>query len=391
MKMEERKNEIVKAMTEVEFYPATSVDDFNEKPSLKLPIDKLTTLGVAVNPLTAAIQTAINGPNGMSGIYYVNTKGSEMFQANDGTGFIGGLKNSIGGVGGGQARMNAIPCDPTMLFVAAALMQIEKKLDTIQETQMKILEFLEEDKKSKLTANLNYLSEEIGKYKLNYNDPVYINSTLTTVKIIRRDASADIEFYRAKIMSPLKNKKFFTNDADIKKRLRDIQLNFKYYQMALYVYAFASFFETMLQKNFNSDNLEYISQSIRTKAIEYRELYTTCYTKLENLSDSSIESYLCNGMADINNKAGNTIRNVPVLEKGLVDEGLIALGNKLRDINTDKTNKILNAFIGCKENYVNIFIESVNNVNELYNTPMDICFDADNIYYFHPPKESFTA
>lgn len=391
MKMEERKNEIVKAMTEVEFYPATSVDDFNEKPSFKLPLDKLTTLGVAVNPLTSAIQTAINGSNGASGIYYVNTKGLEMFQANDGTGFIGGLKNSIGGVGGGQARMNAIPCDPTMLFVAAALMQIEKKLDTIQETQIKILEFLEEDKKSKLTANLNYLSEEIGKYKLNYNDSVYINSTLTTVKIIRRDASADIEFYRAKIMSPLKNKKLFTNDADIKKRLRDIQLNFKYYQMALYVYAFASFFETMLQKNFNSDNLEYISQSIRTKAIEYRELYTTCYTKLENLSDSSIESYLCNGMADINNKAGNTIRNVPVLEKGLIDEGLIALGNKLHDINTDKTNKILNAFISCKENYVNIFIESVNNVNELYNTPTDICFDADNIYYFHPPKESFTA
>lgn len=384
MNMEDNKNEIVKAMTEVEFYPETTINDINEKAKFKIPINNLTALGVAINPLTAAIQTAINGSAGTSGIYYVNTKGLEMFQAKDGAGFIGGLKNGIGGVGGGQARLQAIPCDPTMLFVAAALMQIEKKLDTIQETQVKILEFLEEEKESRLTGNIKFLSEEIGKYKFNYDDPVYISSSLTTAKIIRRDANADIEFYRKKILSPLKHKNLFAMDADIKDKLHDVQQSFKHYQMALYAYAFASYYEIMLQKNFKPENLEHTTESIRDKSIEYRELYTTCYTKLKELSNSAIGAQLLDVMADINKNAGKAIRKVPILEKGPIDEGLLALGSKLHDINNNNTNKVMRAFLSCKDNYVNIFVDNINKVNELYNTPMEICFDNENIYYLHP-------
>ena len=52
-----------------------------------------------------------------------------MFNTTGSTEFIGSLKSSIGGVGGGQARMTALACDPTMLFMAATLMNIEKKLN----------------------------------------------------------------------------------------------------------------------------------------------------------------------------------------------------------------------------------------------------------------------
>ncbi|NLA69441.1 MAG: hypothetical protein GX852_00150, partial [Clostridiales bacterium] len=353
-----------------------------EKPTFQLPINQLTSLGVAIKPLASAIQSTITGPGG-SGFYYVNTSGKKMFAAKDGSGFIGSLQNSVSGtVGGGQARMTTIPCDPTMIFAAAALMQIEKKLDDIQETQLNIIEFLEEDKKSKLTANLNFLSEEIGKYKLNYNDTVYINATLTTAKIISRDGSADIDFYSNRIEKALNNKKFFSRDSEIKKKLAEVQLNFKYYQMALYVYAFATFLQTMLQKNFKSDNLNLIADTIRKKALLYRDLYTKCYARLEDLSGSSIESLLVGGMADANTKAGNVFSKIPALEKINLDDGFLAIGNKLQEITDEKTDKVLNGLLSCKNPFVSPFLESLENVDILYNKPKDIYFDAENIYYF---------
>ena len=45
-----------------------------------------------------------------------------------------------------QVMTTTIPYNPTVLFMAMALMSIDKKLDKIQETQKEILRFLELDK-----------------------------------------------------------------------------------------------------------------------------------------------------------------------------------------------------------------------------------------------------
>lgn len=45
-------------------------------------------------------------------------------------------------VGGGQAQMIPFACDPTMLCMAAALANIDKKLDTIKEMQQEMMDIL---------------------------------------------------------------------------------------------------------------------------------------------------------------------------------------------------------------------------------------------------------
>ena len=55
--------------------------------------------------------------------------------------------------------MTTLACDPTMLFMAMALMNIEKKLDKIQEIQQELLEFLEIKETAKLKGNLNTLTQ----------------------------------------------------------------------------------------------------------------------------------------------------------------------------------------------------------------------------------------
>ena len=69
--------------------------------------------------------------------------------------------------------MTALACDPTMLFMAAALMNIEKKLDLIQQTQEEILEFLEERERATLQGNLNTLGDVMSNFKYNWDNEKY--------------------------------------------------------------------------------------------------------------------------------------------------------------------------------------------------------------------------
>ena len=74
--------------------------------------------------------------------------------------------------------MTAIPCDPAMLAMVAVLMNIEKKLDTIQETQEEILEFLVEKERATLQGNLNVLGEVMSNFKYNWTNDTYKHSKI---------------------------------------------------------------------------------------------------------------------------------------------------------------------------------------------------------------------
>jgi hypothetical protein len=52
-------------------------------------------------------------------------------------------------------------------------MSIDRKLDSIQETQQEILEFLEQKEKSRLKGNLNVLADVLNNYKYNWNNEKY--------------------------------------------------------------------------------------------------------------------------------------------------------------------------------------------------------------------------
>lgn len=179
-----RRDASLQAMMDVECLPAVPELDLAMNTATKIPLASLSALGVAFQPLTSAIQTAVSG-SGESGIYFVNTMGKQMFTTSGGTEYIGSLKSATGMVGGGQARMTALACDPTMLFMAAALMNIEKKLDAIQETQEEILEFLVEKERATLQGNLNVLGEVMTNFKYNWSSDTYKQSKIILIQQIK--------------------------------------------------------------------------------------------------------------------------------------------------------------------------------------------------------------
>ena len=379
--MDERKNEIAIAIMNKEYYPAIIKKDVSIEKHTKLPIAKISALGVAFEPLAAAFQNVLSGGGVTTGICRVTIpNGMHLATRTNGTGFLGSALSNTTNQVAGQATLNPLLCDPTMLFMAVALADINKKLDSIQEMQQELLDFLVQKERSELKGDLNFLADVHNNYKYNWNNEKYKNSNHIKVLDIMQSAERKIDFFREQIASKLNKKALFHSDQEVRKQLGKMQSEFKDYQVSLYLYSFSSFLQVMLLENFDSAYLDGITEKIEDYSFEYRELYAKSYAQIEGYANSSIQSNLLKGLASINKIAGEAISKVPVISKSQIDETLIGTSEKLGRFGTKRTEQTMRQFIEKQSAYVRPFIENINAVNRLYNRPLEILFDKENLY-----------
>lgn len=372
-----RQEAALQAMMNVEYLPAVPSLDLSMRNADRIPLEKLTALGVAFQPLTTAIQTIVNGAGG-SGIYYVNTKGMQMFSTAEG--YIGALKTAAGTVGGGQARITALPCDPTMLAMAAVLMSVEKKLDAIQETQEEILEFLVEKERATLQGNLNILGEVMSDFKYNWTNDTYKHSKIVLIQQIKKEAADSIVLYRGQIAKKLRKRTAFHSDKSVKEILKDLQSQFTDYQLALYLYSYSSFLEVMLEGNFDEGYLNSVEQRLLEYSLQYRTLYTESYDLMEGYSKSSVQAGVLSGLATASKFMGEAIAKVPVISKSQLDENLIEAGDKLNKQGNKRASDALGGLAQTRMSVTLPFVENIRTVNGLYNKPVTYLFDGENMY-----------
>lgn len=377
--LDSKRDVSLQAKMNVECPPVTPELDLTMRTATKIPLANLSALGAAFQPLTSAIQTAVSGTGG-SGIYFVNTMGKQMFTTSGGTEFIGSLKAAGGTVGGGQARITALPCDPTMLFMAATLMNIEKKLDAIQETQQEILEFLEEKERATLQGNLNVLGDVTSNFKYNWDNENYKANKHILVQQIKKEAEASIILYRDQIAKELKRRSLIHSNQEVKGTLKKLESQFKDYQLALYLYSYATFLEVMLLGNFSKGYLDSIEQRISEYALQYRTMYTECYNLMEDYSKSSIQAGMLNGLASASKFMGTTIAKVPIISKSQLDENLIEAGSRMEKHGSKRSAMALEGLAQTRMSVTLPFVENIRSVNELYNKPVTYLFDSENMY-----------
>lgn len=376
---ENKDNAILRMMSDTSIYPMLQESEVGVSNYTPLPLSRLAAYGTAFQPLATAVQTAVSGAGG-SGIYYVNTAGKTMFQMKGTNNFIGSLQTSTGMVGGGQAQMTPLACDPTMIFMAAALANIEKKLDAIQDMQKEMMDFLVQKEKSDLKGNLNFLFDVFNNYKYNWKNEMYKNSNHIKVLDIRQEAEKKITFYREQIIAKVNKKSFIHSDQTVNKQLQSVRDQFKDYQLALYLLGFSSFLEVMLLGNFDADYLTGISDKLEKYSLKYRELYTKCYDEIESYSSTSVQSSMLKGIAKASTSVGKLVEKIPVISKGQADEALIAAGDKLDELNDGKLRKQMRSLIEHQSNSIRPFIENIDTVNELCNKPVQLLVDKDNLY-----------
>lgn len=376
---ENNDNEILQMMNNTSIYPMLKESEVGVSNYTPLPLSRLSAYGTAFQPLATAVQTAVNGAGG-SGIYYVNTAGKTMFQMKGTNNFIGSLQTSAGMVGGGQAKMTPLACDPTMIFMAAALANVEKKLDAIQDMQKEMMDFLVQKEKADLKGNLNFLFDVFNNYKYNWNNEMYKNSNHIKVLDIRQEAEKKIAFYREQIIAKVNKKSFIHSDQTVNKQLQAVQDQFKDYQLSLYLLGFSSFLEVMLLGNFDENYLTGISDKLEKYSLNYRELYTKCYDEIESYSSTSVQSSMLKGIAKASTSVGKFVEKIPVISKGQADEALIAAGDKLDELNAGKLRKQMSFLIEHQSNSIRPFIENIDTVNELCNKPVQLLVDKENLY-----------
>ena len=167
MNENEQGMELIRSMTAVEIKLETAREELSSRNYSKVPLSRITALGVGFEPLTAALQQVLSGGEAVSGIYRVTIPaGTHLAQFKGSTDFLGAALGA--GRIEAQARLNPLMFSPAAvgtLLMAATLANVDKKLDAIQETQQEMLDFLKAKERSALMGDLEFLADVFNNYK----------------------------------------------------------------------------------------------------------------------------------------------------------------------------------------------------------------------------------
>ena len=242
---------------DISLVPVLADEDVSLASYTKYPLSKLNSLGVAFEPLTSAIHNVFGASGGTTQLCQVTVPaGTHLASFKSGVGNLGTVLNANNQIAG-QAVINPLVCNPTMLFMAAALASIDKKLDSILETQHDMMEFLEQKEESELRGNLRFLADVFNNFRFNWNNEKFKNAGHIKVLDIRQSAEQKIDFYQKQIQSKLKKKALVQSDQDVKKRLEKISSQFKDY-----------FFNSFMENT--PAVAEYVAKQENEKAADYR-------------------------------------------------------------------------------------------------------------------------
>jgi len=376
-----RKNKLIKAMTASELALPVVQEELAVQTYSKIPLSRITALGTGLEPVAAAVQQVVSGGQAVSGYYKVTVPaGAHLAWSDAKGGYVGSSLSNATNQVAGQASMNPLLCDPTMLLVAATLANIDKKLDAIQETQQEMLDFIVQKEKSDLKGDLDFLMDIYNNYKHNWSSEKYKTANHIKVLDIRQSAGRKIDFYREQIKKHISRKAFLHSDQDVKKQLAQVQDEFKDYQLALYLYGFGYFLEVLLQENFDAAYLEAISKKIEDMSYQYRELYSMAYNQIEGYTKSSLQSKLVGGLSVMNKITGEAIAKIPVISKSQIDETLIGAGEKLGAYKEKRVSLTMHKLVDRQSSCVRPFIDNIDMVNQMYNQPMTLIFNEENLY-----------
>lgn len=355
----------------------------------KMPLKDIKKLGGGFTVMAAAIIDAAMNTSNTEGLYRcVFPKGVTGHLAtfnNEPQAFLGTIMNEAGIAG--QARWIPVDhpsvlmaIDPVALVMAVALVNINSKLNVIQETQKEILEFMNQEKESDLEGAVNSLTNIHEMYSFHNDNTVWKGSQLTIVSSIKVKAEQNIIFYRKQINGVLKKQKAIHSNHGTDKIKNDLQRAFKYYRISVYLYSYASFLEVMLGDNYKKEYLSHISDVLKEYSYQYKIDYTECYNQLDCYSGGSIQNKILDGVGAMGKTVGGVIAKTPVISKGLIDEALIATGEKMDELSTQKSAGVMDEFKDNRDAGIQFFIDNIEAIDNMCNSPLEVLFDEDMLY-----------
>ncbi|MGO5254423.1 MULTISPECIES: hypothetical protein [unclassified Collinsella] len=396
----DREELVAKQLASTKIHLSLTQERADVSGAIKLPLERVPQLGIALASLPSTFRTVTNTVSVPMLLRPTDKFGNPLDPSilqsfKDGSGLMGSYRDAAKGFG--QARLHVVegdiatsvtqvPYDPTSLFMAAAIAQINQKLDSIQESVDEMFEYMRQRDKANMRGDLKTLADILNGYSFNCGDATYMANAHMKVLDIEHASTRDMELFRSQAQADLKKKGFIEVRDDVKRRLDKVLDYLKDYQLATYIHAFSLFLEPMLTQNFKPAKLADAAAKIEADSLAYRELYTECYDVLEASAADTIDVALLGGIASAGKMLGRAIAATPIGEFTPIDEALEGAGEDIGRFNDEQSEKLIEKLHQAKTPDVAPFRQSIMEIDTLYNRPTQIAVDAENVYIL-PAKQ----
>lgn len=341
----------------------------------KFSVSTLKDKGVSILPLVTSIKQLTDEP-----VYKaIIPKGTQL---HDSKKSVGQKVLSFSGTNGkiGNGTLMPVPVDPLTIAISTALMNINQKLDAIQETQEEIFDYLKDKDQARLIGNLNTLVDIQDNYGFNWDNDMYKKNKHILVQEIRRESEHNVIYYREYIKKLFKKKKGFSSVSQNQKLVDKLSINFKDYQSSLYLLSFSTLLETLLLENFESAFLSSVAQKLKDYAYDYRMLYSNSFNEIKLLVENSMEVKIMRTLSNSNRQVGKTLGKIPLIKDRKVDESLIMGSEKTEKKIADGIKTSLDSLVKHQNSLTLPFIESIQSLEKAYSKDIEIIVDGDFLY-----------
>ena len=264
--------------------------------------------------------------------------------------------------------------------------QINNHLSQIEERVASIQEFLENDKKSKLQSEEEFLKATQKSLLFILENEYQKQSTIASIQKIRIDSLAGVNFYRMQIESSLNTSDKKDKIEDVVKNVYNTCCSIYEYWYSLYLYCFAVYLEPVVAENYNSEYLNMLKDDIFEKCECYKRDYEKWKTNLEEYIETA-KAFDSNKVLAVLKKFGDNkfIVNPNTLMLKIIVGGMTNLADdadkKRKMEKKEETVDILSMIKNCesieaietKQNELMLF-------DSLFNNQMELIKDHEDIY-----------
>lgn len=391
---------VAERLASTEIHLALTQERADVSGAIKLPLERIPQLGIALASLPSTFRTVTNTVSVPMLLQPTDKFGNPLDPSilqsfKDGSGLMGSYRDAAKGFGQARFRVvegdiatsvTQVPYDPTSLFMAAAIAQINQKLDSIQESVDEMFEYMRQRDKANMRGDLKTLADILNGYSFNCGNATYMANAHMKVLDIKHASTRDMEMFRSQAKAGLEKKGLVEVRDGVGKRLDKVLDYLKDCQLATYIHAFSLFLEPMLTQNFESAKLADAAAKIEADSFAYRELYTECYDALEASAADTIDVALLGGIASVGKMLGHAIAATPIGEFTPIDEALEGAGEDIGRFNDEQSEKLIEKLHQAKTPDVAPFRQSVMEIDALYNRPTQIAVDTENVYIL-PAKQ----
>lgn len=379
--------------------PAVPEEVLNQSRAVKVPISEISALGVAFASLPAAFRTVTTAANldiaGENLCLLFDAGGNPLpvdaLQSfkNEAARLGSTLANgtfeqarhvAAGDISASVTNTSTAPYDPTMLFLAVALMQVNQKLDSISDMQKRMFAYAKERDRAKLVAGFKILDDIKQNHRFNSDNTQWLSTRHALVAGAWKDAEAAIELSRKQLGGMLEALGPVHVGMEVEKKTAEMVETLRDYQLASYLYSYATVVDVVLAGNFDRGYLDSVSSKMDRYANDYLTLYNHCADVIERDAKESIGAQVLHGIGSIGKGLGEFIASTPVGDATLIDEALKDGSKALRSISRDGARRSVRALASAKPGFMRPFINSVEELNRLHNEPVALAMSEDALY-----------